>query len=606
MGKYLDSAGLAYFWSKVKSKMLLTNSKMLTTNPFAPPSMRGPYISKIDNGFYAADKRWDISGTGITANLQYLFDGNYETYSNVAEGATGVITMDFSSTTYFPGYPYGYILINFYYNQTPTDVSVRVYCNWESQGVGWKTLTTSPVSDNDTTHCTYQAYNPYYNISEIEITVVAQETKAAWISQVELAMDRPHSSRNPFVTKYGAETLYYPLTAPTFIGTLDGKLATARTFRTNLASTSAASFDGSANVTPGVTGTLPVGNGGTGQTSANAAANAFANALTMESSTPVDADYFISQHVGGGTTTTTYHRRPMSALWDYIEAKIGEVSDAVTGVKGSAESAYRTGDVNISAANIGAIDTAGTGLSKSGTTLNHSNSVTAGTAGTSSATSGTNTLAVPYVTYDAQGHVTASGTHTHTIGNASTSAYGVTKLSSSTSSTSTTLAATPSAVKSAYDLANTANTKAKGFRATFTNGSNGVVVSDSADGWKTITEFTTIEASNGTISNYFTFSNGIITANQACTLRISAELLWRSKVTGNFGIDVYDGSIERSVFVTKMSVLSSSSGDWVSVCYPARVFTLAAGDTLTVRRWNLKNIDWYAAYRSWLTIEVTG
>lgn len=37
---------------------------------------------------------------------------------------------------------------------------------------------------------------------------------------------------------------------------------------------------------------------------------------------------------------------------------------------------------------------------------------------------------------------------------ASTSAYGVTKLSSDTNSTSTTLAATPSAVKAAYDLAN--------------------------------------------------------------------------------------------------------------------------------------------------------
>ena len=45
------------------------------------------------------------------------------------------------------------------------------------------------------------------------------------------------------------------------------KLATARTVRTNLASTSTASFDGSANITPGVTGTLPVANGGTGLTS---------------------------------------------------------------------------------------------------------------------------------------------------------------------------------------------------------------------------------------------------------------------------------------------------------------------------------------------------
>ena len=59
---------------------------------------------------------------------------------------------------------------------------------------------------------------------------------------------------------------------------------------------------------------------------------------------------------------------------------------------------------------------AGTGLSLSGTTFNHSNSVTAGTAGTSSATSSSNrTIAIPYVTYDAQGHITGSGTHTHTL-----------------------------------------------------------------------------------------------------------------------------------------------------------------------------------------------
>jgi hypothetical protein len=41
-------------------------------------------------------------------------------------------------------------------------------------------------------------------------------------------------------------------------------LATARTIRTNLASASAALFNGSANVTPGVTGVLQPANGGTG------------------------------------------------------------------------------------------------------------------------------------------------------------------------------------------------------------------------------------------------------------------------------------------------------------------------------------------------------
>ena len=46
------------------------------------------------------------------------------------------------------------------------------------------------------------------------------------------------------------------------------KLTTARTIRTNLASTSTASFDGSDNVSPGVTGVLPIANGGTGKATA--------------------------------------------------------------------------------------------------------------------------------------------------------------------------------------------------------------------------------------------------------------------------------------------------------------------------------------------------
>lgn len=46
------------------------------------------------------------------------------------------------------------------------------------------------------------------------------------------------------------------------------KLATSRTIQTNLGSTSAASFNGTTNVSPGVTGILGLGNGGTGKTTA--------------------------------------------------------------------------------------------------------------------------------------------------------------------------------------------------------------------------------------------------------------------------------------------------------------------------------------------------
>ena len=52
------------------------------------------------------------------------------------------------------------------------------------------------------------------------------------------------------------------------------KLATARTITANLASRTAGSFDGSANITVGVTGTLPIANGGTGAKTAAAARTA--------------------------------------------------------------------------------------------------------------------------------------------------------------------------------------------------------------------------------------------------------------------------------------------------------------------------------------------
>ena len=56
-----------------------------------------------------------------------------------------------------------------------------------------------------------------------------------------------------------------------------------------------------------------------------------------------------------------------------------------------------------------------------------------------------------------------------TLNLASTNAYGVTKLNSATNSTSTTEAATPSAVKQAYGLATTANNAANSAYAAITN-----------------------------------------------------------------------------------------------------------------------------------------
>ena len=85
-------------------------------------------------------------------------------------------------------------------------------------------------------------------------------------------------------------------------------------------------------------------------------------------------------------------------------------------------------------------------------TIAHTNSLTTGTIGSSDATSGVS-LAVPYATYDANGHITGKGTHTHTVPAATTSASGVTTLQDTIGASESTSnkAATPKAVRDAIN-----------------------------------------------------------------------------------------------------------------------------------------------------------
>lgn len=84
-------------------------------------------------------------------------------------------------------------------------------------------------------------------------------------------------------------------------------LQTARTIQTNLASTAAVSFNGSANVAPGVSGILPVANGGTGNGAGNAAtATAWQTARTISLTGAITGSVSIngSANVSMATTAT--------------------------------------------------------------------------------------------------------------------------------------------------------------------------------------------------------------------------------------------------------------------------------------------------------------
>lgn len=87
------------------------------------------------------------------------------------------------------------------------------------------------------------------------------------------------------------------------------KLATARTIRTNLSSTSAASFNGTSNIDPGVSGTLGIDHGGTGATTAAGARTnlgAFSTdggTLTGNVTIKKDSNPFFKLQLGNNSTT---------------------------------------------------------------------------------------------------------------------------------------------------------------------------------------------------------------------------------------------------------------------------------------------------------------
>lgn len=65
-----------------------------------------------------------------------------------------------------------------------------------------------------------------------------------------------------------------------------------------------------------------------GSNATAAGVSAAINKLSAGTAAPSDGDYYVSQYAGGGTTTTSYHRRPVSALFEYIKTKLGTVGSA--------------------------------------------------------------------------------------------------------------------------------------------------------------------------------------------------------------------------------------------------------------------------------------
>lgn len=306
---YLDQPGLMKLWDRIKavfapkshthrasdvSGVIQNGAELMTTNPFSPlPNL---YISKIDNAFYAADKRFGVSGELIasagtkkalsSSDLGIPFDGNYESQVVIPDGSKLVLRMNFEDLpgNRFPGYPYGRIIVSFYYVCKPKSIAMRVYNNYEPHGVGWHDLDATDISSTFENNA-WSFRNPYYGVQEIELTVEGDGSNSyghTSLTQIEMHLDRPYSGRNPFLSKYAAEELYYPLTAPKFIGDVQGNAYTATEIKAQ----------------EGVSASL--------------------EKLPTWTATPTDSTQLVRRDTAN---TATYGRVTFLTVWNYIKGK---------------------------------------------------------------------------------------------------------------------------------------------------------------------------------------------------------------------------------------------------------------------------------------------
>ena len=168
-----------------------------------------------DNHLYAADKRFAITltGTGAT-NLRYLFDGSFESSVTITEDQAVLhIKHPTTGNVWTDGLPYGNFYVVFY-NSDAENVTGRVYCNYDGQGIGWHDLTATHVRPH-----VWELNNGYYQLSDLEITI----TKPASSASIQLCQVLHEVTRSTgpdhaaVMSKYCKQKTNYDIEAAGFI-----------------------------------------------------------------------------------------------------------------------------------------------------------------------------------------------------------------------------------------------------------------------------------------------------------------------------------------------------------------------------------------------------
>lgn len=175
----------------------------------------------INNGLFAADKRYTVTLTGFSDNTkaERLFDGSYESYIQVPSNGTGTILIEHTSELFGSYYCYGNTYMTFYYGRVPESVTMRVYGKASSNASrDWYDISSTKVIDT-ANNCIVKFTNTSIgSCTKFEFTITAKESSNAWPVQIDQQFNRGTAQMMSAITKYPVpQSLYGDLTAPKFI-----------------------------------------------------------------------------------------------------------------------------------------------------------------------------------------------------------------------------------------------------------------------------------------------------------------------------------------------------------------------------------------------------
>ena len=237
---------------------------------------------------------WNLAEIGAVPKIEGIGYGSYTVYRALGNIYKGGEAVSYYRIAIPQATPWGMFMMKLAIREKHNSGfagEIIIYANHSSHQE-WNTFYATCIGNLSTNIKVYGSDKKYFYISgdfsyeglSIELMTVGDSASTINLSNIVIdtvdSLPSTHQTATMLYSLHSGNYTDYTVkkdgtgASGTWSISISGSaasLTTSRTIQTNLGSTSSASFDGTANIAPGVTGTLAVGNGGTGSTSKSGA-----------------------------------------------------------------------------------------------------------------------------------------------------------------------------------------------------------------------------------------------------------------------------------------------------------------------------------------------